>query len=666
MRGCRSSQAGLLAVVVVAAAGTARGAPYYAAPTGSGSDCTLDRPCSLDTGVGRLSPGDTLFLRGGTYRQTVWIGTSGTGSAPIEIAGYPGETAVIDGDDALPAGEWGALFAVEGDYVTVRDLEIARSLWMGLVLRGAHDAARNVESHGHWENGILLAGDDGLAEACRVHDSARSNQDCVRRRSSWASGLSAARHPDGCVIRGNTVWHNWGEGISTYEATNTLIEDNVSYDNFSVNLYLSDATDVLARRNIIYATGAITCDASQIGIAIGSEAHPPSPAAITVINNLVFHTRHNFDFWTSDGAGLVDDLIAYNTFVDATGDLNVRLLDGAHANTRFLDNLIVQGDATPLCAVETGAGLLFASNGWSSAPCAAAAGAGDVIGEPRLERSGPTGAGELGASYFRLLADSPMRDAARTLDEVAEDYFRTPRGTAPDLGAHEYVTPAADADGDVDPDVADPPDETDAPDSPDREDAAADGTPDHGPDAPDGGAASDGSGGCGCRATGGPASAAGATALLGLLWAAASARCSRWRATCPSRKPHRGRGKRVVVDGSQGRRSEREELHLPRVRLQVPGREPRPDHPAQHHRHDDAQVRQREDRHPRGLRAGDRARRAGRRAAAGPQDPGLSAFHECGVAAWKSSARRTRPPFTTRRSPGASWVTVRRWSCSTG
>ena len=58
--------------------------------------------------VRRLKPGDTLYLRGGTYREKVRLTRSGTAEAPIVIASHPGELAVVDGGlgeffESLPA-----------------------------------------------------------------------------------------------------------------------------------------------------------------------------------------------------------------------------------------------------------------------------------------------------------------------------------------------------------------------------------------------------------------------------------------------------------------------------------------------------------------------------------------------------------------------------------
>lgn len=45
----------------------------------------------------QLKPGDTLYLRGGTYYEKVSLTKSGTEQAPITIGSYPGELAIIDG-----------------------------------------------------------------------------------------------------------------------------------------------------------------------------------------------------------------------------------------------------------------------------------------------------------------------------------------------------------------------------------------------------------------------------------------------------------------------------------------------------------------------------------------------------------------------------------------
>ena len=77
-----------------------QGAQYYVSTNGSNSNNgSLNSPWqTLQYALGRLSPGDTLYLRGGTYYvQNASTSLKGTASAPITIRSYPGERASIDG-----------------------------------------------------------------------------------------------------------------------------------------------------------------------------------------------------------------------------------------------------------------------------------------------------------------------------------------------------------------------------------------------------------------------------------------------------------------------------------------------------------------------------------------------------------------------------------------
>jgi Protein of unknown function (DUF1565) len=80
---------------------------------------------TLAHAVRQLKPGDTLYLRGGTYYEKVSLRRSGTEKEPITIASHPGELAILDGGlreflDS-PATSWEPFRGgAEGEYVSTR------------------------------------------------------------------------------------------------------------------------------------------------------------------------------------------------------------------------------------------------------------------------------------------------------------------------------------------------------------------------------------------------------------------------------------------------------------------------------------------------------------------------------------------------------------------
>jgi hypothetical protein len=80
---------------------------YYVSPSGSdASPGTLAQPfANVQHGVNQLSAGDTLLLRAGNYYENVTVVASGTASAPITLAAYPGETPTLIGAQPV-SGPW--------------------------------------------------------------------------------------------------------------------------------------------------------------------------------------------------------------------------------------------------------------------------------------------------------------------------------------------------------------------------------------------------------------------------------------------------------------------------------------------------------------------------------------------------------------------------------
>src|SRR5262245_40452400 len=89
-------------ILILASSSSAPGAIYYVAPSG-GSDLnsgSINAPFnSIAHGISISDPGDTIYLRGGTYglanglNTRISIGSSLTGTAaqPVNLLAYPGD-----------------------------------------------------------------------------------------------------------------------------------------------------------------------------------------------------------------------------------------------------------------------------------------------------------------------------------------------------------------------------------------------------------------------------------------------------------------------------------------------------------------------------------------------------------------------------------------------
>src|SRR5207253_1789267 len=104
-------------------------AGYYVSPTGSATNAgSMAAPWNLATALagasGRILPGDTVWLRGGTYPGAFRSSASGAPGAPVVFRQYPGERAIIDGA-GTPSGT--SVFFVGGQYSVFWGFEITNS-----------------------------------------------------------------------------------------------------------------------------------------------------------------------------------------------------------------------------------------------------------------------------------------------------------------------------------------------------------------------------------------------------------------------------------------------------------------------------------------------------------------------------------------------------------
>jgi parallel beta-helix repeat protein len=439
---------------------------YYVATDGNDSNPgTFAKPFrTIQKGVNTVSAGDTLYVKAGTYYEQITISSSGMSSSPVTVSGYPGERPIIDGRYSLPSGSngwcdpisgncltWKPLISIEGKYIIFQNFEVKQSRGRGIQVTGSQNTVRDCWVNNSRAEGIKSYGGHNLIDGNRVWLAANFAP-YPRSASSldWPGGISL-QLANNTTIRGNEVFHVWGEGILVMNGKDIKIEDNVVYDNFAVNIYFSTVQRVLVQRNLVYNTNSepfLRHGNPATGITFSSEALDTGvwSSEQVVINNIIAGHRQNLAWWGKGKSGaLINAYIANNTFINAvsnSGDATNIMIEGSekHSNVKILNNIFIQNTPGTLAKIPTDPAFTFSNNLWSKSPEPAAQGFGDIIANPQLLNANATlVAGNIDPNYYKLTNYSPAIDGAVKLDKVTQDFFGTSRDGSPDIGAHEYI-----------------------------------------------------------------------------------------------------------------------------------------------------------------------------------------------------------------------------------
>jgi hypothetical protein len=463
IRGIVNRFVAAVALCLAAVAGPAAATTYYVAPAPAGNDSNdgINQPWrTIKKAADTVSPGDTVYIRGGTYIERLTFTRGGTPTSKVVIRGYPGETAVIDGNNTLPSdlepGEnwsWGALVSVRVSDIEFRDLTIRKSLGFGLYIGGqgygvADVVVDNVKVNTTMQSGLMIDSADGVTITdCEVSDAGRTN--ASHNENSWPVAL-VAKKSSFTTVRGCNVHENHGENIGDLLSDNSTIEDNFSWDSFKVNIYLDNSRNTILRRNIVYNTDNTFfwrqgTQPSQ-GILVNSENYGAGSTISynqLIVNNFVYNTGEAFGIWydtNTPNASYRDSTIAYNTFVStrtgASGNgYGVRITSIPASGNVFRNNIVSQAAGT--IATGSTSGYVFSNNDWSSAVTGGFSGSNDVVAPPQLQ----LGTGQHPTSdWLKLAGTSPAIDKALVMSGVTTDFFGTARGSSPDIGAHEVTS----------------------------------------------------------------------------------------------------------------------------------------------------------------------------------------------------------------------------------
>jgi hypothetical protein len=209
----------LICAVLSAFVAPVRAAEYYVANDGLDSNRgTAKRPfASLAKAAPLAKPGDTIWLRGGTFEDTptVELVTSGTEQAPIRIWAVPRERPVLDFGWRRNPG----ILIKNAAWIHLKGLTLAHSDTKGLRIVGENAHHNTIEAVTAWANG-----DSGFSLADAAHDNLLLNCDSYENYDYWSYGQNADGFAlkfdigDGNRLVGCRAWHNSDDGYDCWYA----------------------------------------------------------------------------------------------------------------------------------------------------------------------------------------------------------------------------------------------------------------------------------------------------------------------------------------------------------------------------------------------------------------------------------------------------------------
>jgi hypothetical protein len=319
---------------------------------------------TLQKGVDKLSPGDTLFLRGGNYNQKVKVNNSGTSSAPITVSPYNGEHVIIDGTGLNPNVWPNMLLTLEGKYINVKDIELIFPAGSVILVdrNASYCLLNNLVVHNANNNGVVIKGDNNIVENSKFYDCMKINS---TNNHSWggtiAIGESKSSHFGlNTIVRNCDVYQSWGEGILGMYTEGLLIDDNRVWDNWAEDIYLDQCSLSTVQNNKVYYTDDPKFwrdGAPASGIYLSNEnltAGYPVGHDRLISKNIISGAKWGIMFWTgyAPGSALINDTISGNTIVNfdpgSTG-IKIGLPNNTkHKNTVISDNMIIVPKGTPI------------------------------------------------------------------------------------------------------------------------------------------------------------------------------------------------------------------------------------------------------------------------------------------------------------------------------
>lgn len=242
----------LACVLLTASASTmVAGTSWYVAPDGDDEAAgSLEHPfATVQRAQQAVAPGDTVFLRGGTYRMTesqisrrrglfarlIVLDKSGESGKPITYRAYQDEKPVFDCSDVKPPRQRVTAFYVSGSWLHLQGIEVigvqvtitTHTQSISFESQGSHNIFERLAMHDGQAIGIYhVRGSDNLFLNCDAWNNWDHTSEDGKGGNVDGFGCHPTKGSTGNVFRGCRAWFNSDDGYDCISAQEPVTFEN--------------------------------------------------------------------------------------------------------------------------------------------------------------------------------------------------------------------------------------------------------------------------------------------------------------------------------------------------------------------------------------------------------------------------------------------------------
>ena len=396
---------------------------FYIAPNGDnnnvGSEALPWR--NLNHAVYALKAGETVLVKNGTYQESLYINKSGLPGKPITYKAYPGHKPKIE----INRKQLEGILIQGASYINVEGFEVVYTA------PGA-EAAKGEQT----DNGIDISNADS---ALPHHINIKNNNVHGFPGGGIFTVLADYVTFEGNTVWENALWAKWGNsGISMYQNVefdqktgyHMIIRGNTVYKNENKLPSYAIGSTTITDGNCI-----IIDDLRHTQKFLDNKTPYPAYKANTLIENNICYDNgaRGIHVYSSDNVLVRHNTLYKNQRTPSINDGELSAYDAS--NVRFVNNIVFATIGKKANGVGNASNIVFERNLYFSSASNPNKSTTDIVADPLFINASVNSA----IANFRLKASSPAIDAALTTQMPEMDIAgkMRPLGVAADIGAFE-------------------------------------------------------------------------------------------------------------------------------------------------------------------------------------------------------------------------------------